>query len=153
MRCTECGTVIFTTEDEDYDPRLKCPTCTDYKTHFEYWTKEDIKSDEEKQEVIEHYKKMTEWKIERDKRIKRRNGKHDWEIAVKKFYGKKLYLSLALECDDITKSYFKGLRLKIDFGKKEYKDDSTYTVNKFFTIPLSWSQLCFQIMYKFKYKK
>lgn len=153
LRCTECGTVIFTTEDEDYDPRLKCPTCTDYKTHFEYWTKEDIESDEEKQEIIEHYKKITEWKIERDKRIKRRNGKHDWEIAVKKFYGKKLYLSLTLECDDITKSYFKGLRLKINFGKKEYKDDPTYTVNKFFTIPLSWSQLYFQIMYKFKYKK
>lgn len=152
LRCTECGTVIFTTEDEDYDPRLKCPTCTDYKTHFEYWTKEDIESDEEKQATIEHFKEMTEWKIERDKRIKRRNGKRDWEIAVKKFYGKKLYLSLALECDDITKSYFKGLRLKIDFGKKEYKDDPTYTVNKFFTIPLSWSHFRFKLECK-KYMK
>ena len=39
LRCTECGTVIFTTEDERYDPHLKCPTCTDYQTFFEYWTK------------------------------------------------------------------------------------------------------------------
>ena len=46
IRCTECGTVIFTREDEDYDAHLKCPTCTDYKTYFEYWTKEDIESDE-----------------------------------------------------------------------------------------------------------
>ena len=42
LRCTECGTVIFTYEDESYDPYLKCPTCTDYNTHFKYWTKEDI---------------------------------------------------------------------------------------------------------------
>ena len=34
LRCTECGTVIFTYEDENYDPYLKCPTCTDYNTHF-----------------------------------------------------------------------------------------------------------------------
>ena len=153
LRCTECGTVIFTTEDEDYDPRLKCPICTDYHTYFEYWTKEDIESDEEKQKEIKFLEEMTEYKKERDERIKRRNGKHDWEIAIKKFYGKKIFLMLTLECDDITKSYFKGLRLKVDFGKKEYKDDVSYTVNKFFTIPLSWSQLRFQIMYKFKYKK
>jgi uncharacterized Zn finger protein (UPF0148 family) len=147
LRCTECGTVIFTTEDEDYDPRLKCPTCTDYHTYFEYWTKEDIESDEEKQNTIKFFKEMTEKRIEREKRIKKRNGKYDWEIAVKKFYGKKRFLKLALECDDITESYFKGLRLKIELGKKEFADDVGYSKFKFITIPLSWSQFYIQFIY------
>ena len=37
LKCTECGTVIFTTEDESYDDNFRCPTCTDYRTYFEYW--------------------------------------------------------------------------------------------------------------------
>ena len=144
LRCTECGTVIFTTEDEDYDPHLKCPTCTDYKTHFEYWTKEDIDFDEEKQKEIKLLETMTQERIEREKRREKRNGKFDWEIAIKKFYGKKICLEFVLECDDITKSFFKGLRLKINIGKKT-KEDTGYIMKKFFTIPLSWSHFCFQL--------
>lgn len=151
MRCTECGTVIFTTEDEDYDPRLKCPTCTDYKTHFEYWTKEDIDSDEEKQKEIKLFETMTKERIEREKRREKRNGKFDWEIAIKKFYGEKICLEFVLECDDITKSFFKGLRLKINIGKKT-KEDTGYIMKKFFTIPLSWSHFCCQLEYR-KYMK
>lgn len=149
LRCTECGTVIFTTEDESYDPYLKCPTCTDYHTHFKFWTKEDIESDKEKQDAINWYKKMTEYEIERSKRIKRRNGKHDWEIAVKEFRGKKRYLRLALECNDITESYLKGLRLNVYIGEKE-ADNMGYVVKKFFKIPLSWSQFYIQFIYKDK---
>lgn len=151
LRCTECGTVIFTYEDESYDPHLKCPTCVGYETHFEYWTKEEIESDEEKQSTIEHFKEMTEWQIERDKRIERRNGKQDWQIAVKKFYGKKLFFGLFLECDDITKSYFKGLRLKVELGNKE--DGFVYTIKHFFTIPLSWSQFLFQCRWHMEKRK
>lgn len=151
LRCTECGTVIFTTEDEDYDPRLKCPTCTDYKTHFEYWTKKDIDSDEEKQKEIKLLETMTQERVEREKRIEKRNGKFDWEIAIKKFYGKKICLELILECDDITKSFFKGLRLKINIGKKT-KKDTGYIMKKFFTIPLSWSHFRFKLECK-KYMK
>ena len=150
LKCTECGTVIFTWDDERCDPHLKCPTCTDYKTHFEYWTKEDIESDEEKQNTIKFFKEMMDYKAEQDKRIKDRNGKYDWQIAVKKFYGKKRFLGLALECDNITKSYLKGLRLKINIGKKENDDDFGYVINKFFTIPLSWSQFYIQFIYKYK---
>lgn len=150
LKCTECGTVIFTTEDEWYDPHLKCPTCTDYHTHFEYWTKEDIESDEKKQNTIKFFKEMMDYKIEQDKRIKKRNGKYDWQIAIKKFYGKKRFLELALECDNITKSYFKGLRLSIHIGEKENIDDVGYIVKNFFTIPLSWSQFYFQFIYKYK---
>lgn len=151
LRCTECRTVIFTTEDEDYDPRLKCPTCTDYKTHFEYWTKEDIDSDEEKQKEIKLLETMTQERVEREKRIEKRNGKFDWEIAIKKFYGKKICLEFILECDDITKSFFKGLRLKINIGKNT-KEDTGYIMKKFFTIPLSWSHFRFKLECK-KYMK
>lgn len=144
LRCTECGTVIFTTEDEWYDPHLKCPTCTDYHTHFEYWTKEDIESDEEKQNTIKAFKEMMDYKREQNERMKRRNGKYDWQIANKEFRGKKLFLGFHLECDNITKSYFKGLRLNIDIGKK---DDIGYVVKKHIRIPLSWSQFYIQFIY------
>lgn len=148
LRCTECGTVIFTTEDERYDPHLKCPTCTDYHTHFEYWTKEDVESDEKKQNMIKVFKEMTDWEIEQNKRTKRRNGKQDWQIAIKKFCGKKRYLKLVLECDNITKSYLKGLRLKVHIGKKGDKNDISYVVDKHFTIPLSWSYFYIRYVYK-----
>lgn len=148
LRCTECGTVIFTTEDEQYDPRLKCPTCTDYHTHFEYWTKEDIEADKEKQNTIKFFKEIMEYKAERNKRIKKRNGKYDWEIAVKEFYGKEKYLRLTLECNDIIESYFKGLRLAVSIGEKENIDDVGYIVKNSFTIPLSWSQFYIKFIYK-----
>lgn len=148
LRCTECGTVIFTWDDERYDPHLKCPICTDYKTHFEYWTKEDIESDKSKQDTIKLLKEEMEYKAERNRRIKRRNGKQDWEIAIKKFYGKKVFFKIVLECDNITESYFKGLRLKIEIGKKDDNNDITYSVNKFITIPLSWSAFYIQFIYK-----
>jgi hypothetical protein len=144
LRCTECGTVIFTTEDEWYDPHLKCPTCTDYHTHFKYWTKEDIESDEEKQNTIKAFKEMMDYKREQNERMKRRNGKYDWQIANKEFRGKKLFLGFHLECDDITKSYFKGLRLNIDIGKK---DGIGYVIKKHIRIPLSWSQFYIQFIY------
>ena len=147
LRCTECGTVIFTRDDESYD-NLKCPTCTHYKTYFTFWTKEEIESDKDKQNTINWFKEMTEYKIEQYKRIKRRTGKQDWEIAKKEFRGKKRYLKLILECDDITKSYFKGLRLDIHYGKKDIDDNIGYTIKKFFTIPLSLSRFYLKYIYK-----
>ena len=146
LRCTECGTVIFTYDDERYDPRLKCPTCTDYETHFEYWTKEDIESDKEKQDVINYFKEVMDYREEQVKRIKRRNGKNDWQIASKKIYTKKKLFIFDLECDDITKSYLKGLRLDVGICiKDEY---GGYIQNKHFTIPLSWSQFYIQFVYR-----
>lgn len=144
IRCTECGTVIFTTEDEWYDELLKCPTCTGYKTHFEYWTKEEIESDEKKQNTIKFFKDVMIQKEEEYKRRQRRNGKYDWQIANKEFRGKKLFLGFHLECDNITKSYFKGLRLCIDIGQK---DGMGYVCKKHIRIPLSWSQFYIQFIY------
>ena len=94
-----------------------------------------------------------DYRAEQDKRIKKRNGKYDWQIAIKKIYGKKRFLRLDLECDDITKSYFKGLRLNVNIGEKESIDDVAYVIKKFFTIPLSWSQFYMQFIYKHKKNK
>ena len=140
LRCTECGTVIFTTEDESYDDNLRCPTCTDYHTCFEYWTKEEIEADKSKQESIKAFEEMTAYQKEKSERIKKRNGKYDWEIANKKFYGKKIFLEFSLECDNIVESYFKGLRLLVYIGKKD-DNGIGYTVRKCFKIPLSWLHL------------
>lgn len=141
IRCTECGTVIFTHCDEDYEPRLRCPTCTDYKTSFTYWTKEDIESDEDKKAEVELYESMGKAQDEAYERRKRRNGKYDWEIGSFKIKFKLLTIKFNLECDDITKSYLKGLRLNINIWKKEAVDELCSTLYKRFTIPLSWSQL------------
>ncbi len=148
IRCTECGTVIFTYEDYRYDPNLKCPTCTDYETHFDFWTKEDIDSDPGKQAALEMYKEWTEMEKETQERIKRRNGKYDWQITKKCFKTKKWHLYLTLECDNITESYFKGLRLKVDIFTKGDPDEPGMYLKKFFTIPLSYSQFYYQFIYK-----
>ena len=148
LQCTECGTVIFTYEDYRYEPQLKCPTCTDYETGFDFWTKEDIEGDEGKQEALRIYKELTEKEKETQERIKRRNGKRDWQIAIKKIKLKKWHLYLFLECDDITESYFKGLRLKVDIFAKEDPTELGMYLKKSFTIPLSWSAFYYQFIYK-----
>lgn len=148
IRCTECGTVIFASEDESYDPNLKCPTCTGYETYFEYWTKEDIDSDLQKQLEICHLEEMTKMQIEQNERMKRRNGKYDWQIGSKKLKFKRYSISFELECDDITKSYFKGLRLNINIWKKEKLDDISSYWLKGFTIPLSLHQFYIQFIYR-----
>lgn len=147
IRCTECGTVIFAYDDESHDPHLKCPTCTGYETYFEYWTKEDIDSDPQKQLEIRHLEEMTKMQIEQNERMKRRNGKYDWQIGSKKFRFKRYSISFELECDDITKSYLKGLRLDINIWKKEKQDDLCRFLRKHFTIPLSWHQFYIQFIY------
>ena len=141
LRCTECGTVIFTYDDERYEPHLKCPTCTNYKTYFEFWTKEEIDSNPSKQAQIETYELMAKEQEEAYERRKRRNGKYDWEIGSFKIKFKLFSVEFCFECDNITKSYLKGLRLDINIWKKETANDLSSTFYKGFVIPLSWSQL------------
>lgn len=148
LRCTECGTVIFTYEDESHDPNLKCPTCVGYNTHFDYWTKEDIEADKEKQSVIKHLYEETERQIEANERQKRRNGKYDWQIGSKKICFKRYAIEFDLECNDITQSYLKGLRLDVNIWRKEKVEDLCRTLYKHFTIPLSWSQFYIQFIYR-----
>lgn len=148
IRCTECGTVIFAHEDESYDPYLKCPTCTGYKTHFKYWTKDDIDADPQKQLEISYFEEMTKKQIEQNERMKRRNGKYDWQIGSKKFRFKRYSISFELECDNITESYLKGLRLYVNIWKREKLDDLNSFLWKNFTIPLSWHQFYLQFIYR-----
>lgn len=71
-RCKECGTVIFASDDEYYDPNLRCPTCGEYKTWFKFWTADDITKDEKKREAIKAYEAMQREQVEADKRYFKR---------------------------------------------------------------------------------
>ena len=55
LRCRQCGTVIFSGDDERYDPNLCCPSCGEYKTSLVYWTKDEIEQDEAKRKTIKMY--------------------------------------------------------------------------------------------------
>lgn len=139
LRCRECGTVIFASDDVDYcDDNLCCPVCANYDTHFKYYTGEEILSDEKKQEEIRWYEEMTKEQIEEDKRWKKRNGKCDWEIfkgRIKIGSDKAIYY--CLECDNLFKSGLKGLRLDLNYAVKD--NDISYVYKKRIVIPLSYS--------------
>lgn len=149
-QCKECGTVIFSRDDEEYDPNLRCPTCGEYKTHFEYWTAEDIANDEDKQNTIETYKQMQQDRIEADKRYVKRGNKYDWQIWHGRIKLPKRAIILDLECDNLFKTKLKGLRLDVHWA---YKDGISYIYKKHFTIPLSWSALKMQIRIRKKRKE
>ena len=133
LRCMDCGTVIFSRDDESYDPNLCCPTCGGYKTHFDYWTAEDIKSDPQKQETIKFYERLQKDAIEAEKRRKRRKGKYDWEIGKCTIRGKKHDICFELECNNLFLTKLKGLHLNIVCLDKDGIRKKKYT------IPLSWS--------------
>lgn len=151
IRCRECGTVIFSTEDEwGYDPKLCCPTCGGYKTHFEYWTADEIKSDKKKQDTIEWLEHMQQEQIEADKRYIARGNKYDhqiWKGSMK--LSRKYRLFLDLECDNFPKTKLKGLKLIAHIATKD--DDCGYIYNKGeIFIPLSIG--AFKIWWRYKRK-
>ena len=154
-RCKECGAVIFTGDDERYDPNLKCPVCSDYP-HRHYWTKEDVENDKEKQQQLKFYSDWMKEEAEAYKRRKARGGLYDWQVFVKKFYGKKRFFGV--ELTDFGRSignkkaekpwYKRMIELELTFGKK---DGVSYTLNKFFKIPLS--PYAFYIKYIYRHTK
>lgn len=141
LRCKECGTVIFSRDDEDYDPNLKCPTCGNYKTHFPYYTKEQIDFDEEKRKEIKFYENMQKTMEEMAERRAKR-GLSDWEICKKNFMIGQSRYEFSLECANLFSKYRKGImRLK---GLNLYiqrweKDENTtgYICKNRLRIPLS----------------
>jgi uncharacterized Zn finger protein (UPF0148 family) len=148
LRCDKCGTVIFSSDNyEEYDDALKCPTCTDYKTYFTFWTKEEIESDEKKKKEIEMYEEWTRLDVERYHREKKR-GKTDREITKHTIRTKMYKVDFVLGCDDISRSYFRGLRYEIGIWKKDSEDSLMCTQIKHINIPLSWSQLYYRFIYK-----
>ena len=138
LRCRECGTVIFASDDVDScDDNLCCPVCANYNTHFKYYTGEEILVDKKKQEEISWYEEMTREQIEADKRWKKRHGKYDHEIfkcRIKLGSTKAIYYYL--ECDNLFKSGLKGLRLDLNYA---VKDGMCYVFEKHFVIPLSYT--------------
>lgn len=137
LRCNKCGTVIFSMEDEDYEPNLRCPTCTDYKTGFTFWTKEEIESDPEKQEDINEYERIYKYMLEYDERKRRRNGKSDNQLFLKDIRTKKREFHIELGCDSIMNKFpLKGLYLNISIYKKK-EDDVLLHFDRRIHIPLS----------------
>ena len=98
-RCRECGTVIFGGDDEyRYDPGCKCPTCCNDPSvcYNEYWTKEQIESDPEKQKTIDSLIAMQKEMNEAAKRRESRGGLYDWERWNKKFHTKNRVFEITL---------------------------------------------------------
>ena len=90
-RCRQCGTVIFGGDDERFNPNERCPTCCNDPsvTWNEYWTKEEIDSDPEKQKTIQAYIKEQARMDREYKRREARGGLYDFERSKKKFTTKK----------------------------------------------------------------
>lgn len=129
IRCRQCGAVIFTHEDERYDPNLCCPVCGKYDTSFEYWSKEDIDSDKGKQNAIKIYNKMRKWQIRDDRRYKRTGltcsqlWKHKGKIKDGMY---KVYtLERMCGCRGI-----RGLNIQINYWKHDESIDSYIWENK-----------------------
>lgn len=139
LRCKECGTVIFSRDDEEYDPNLCCPTCGGYETHFDYWTKEEIEADIKKANTINLLEQWTKEKNEAYERRQRRNGKYDSEIWNWTIRGKKYGVKFELKCDNLFKHGLKGLFLRINWMDRD--DDGWFVYRKWWEIPLSISRL------------
>ena len=148
-RCRDCGAVIFGGDDEDrYDTNLECPVCGQYKTHLQYWTKEEIETDIEKQNTIQFYKNvMSEMNAQALRKKKR--GLNDWEIWQKSFKTAKGKITFSLECLNLFHSGLKGLRLEV----KTFKEEAGWFIRKKeYYIPLS-AQAFKMWMYRRKLKK
>lgn len=130
LKCTKCGTVIFSHDDEDYEPNLRCPVCTDYKTSFEFWTKEDVELSEEKQNTLKLYEKMNQDHIEEYERIKRRKGKYDFQLFVWKYFNKLFGL-------DVQITRLGGIDIEINYCIAT--GEIGYTTKWFLRIPISFT--------------
>lgn len=143
LRCKQCGTVIFTGDDERYDPNLCCPGCGEYKTSLVYWTGEEIEQDEAKRKTIEMYEEFSrQQKIEYERR-KRRGGLYDWQLIDKTKFFKKWAVHIELEDFghpwDGEKNYKpwwkRMIQFRFSFAKKN--DDISYSTKWKIEIPLS----------------
>jgi phage FluMu protein Com len=146
LRCNKCGTVIFTTEDEYYDPNLKCPTCTDYRPHFTYYSKKEIESNKDIQDTITAYEYMAKFEEEAYK-YEKIHGHPYYEIFNKKIHTKKHMYRFELKCDDMRKSIFKGLHLSISVFRKCNSDEYCYHYTNNIIIPLSFGRIYLHWIY------
>lgn len=155
LKCNKCGTIIFTKEDEEFDPKLKCPTCTSYETYFIYYTKEQIENNNGIKNAINAYIELSKYEQEA-REYEEKHGHPYWQILNKKIYIKNYMYNFVLNCDDIRKSCFKGLYLKINYSIKD-KTENFYIYKKQILIPLSFKMIYAHWLYpifdKFHIKK
>lgn len=117
LRCKDCGTVILSHYDENYEHFLRCPTCTPYKTLFAFYTAEQIKEDEDLQKMVSIYESFARTQEEQYKRIERRGGKMDWQLFVwKKTFS---WFHLCIEIQNMV-----GLSIFISYSVKHPKSIS-----------------------------
>lgn len=140
LKCNKCGTIIITRDDEDYDPNLKCPTCTDYKTYFTHYTKEEIDNSKELQDMVNSYIEMQKFQDDAYQ-YEKDHGYPYWELFNKKFYTKKHMYKIELKCDDARKSIFKGLYLVISNFLKDPDEEMCYSYKYQLIIPLSLKRI------------
>ncbi|MBR1373504.1 hypothetical protein IJ556_03525 [bacterium] len=134
FRCKDCGTVIFTYDDERYDPNLCCPDCGQYNTSFQYWSADEIEKDDQKKKSIQFMEQMRKEQIEADKRYYKRGRKYDWQIWNGHIRLGNRAVFLNLECCNLFKTKLKGLKLIVHISDK---DGTGYIFKSHFTIPLS----------------
>ena len=146
LQCNKCGTIIITREDEDFDSNLRCPTCTDYKPHFTYYTKEEINNSKELQDMVNSYIEMQKFQ-EEAYQYEKEHGHPYWELFSKKIYTKKHMYRIELKCDDARKSIFKGLYLVITKYLKDPEDEFCFKYKSQLIIPLSFYKLYVYYIY------
>ena len=151
IRCKQCGTVIFTGDDERYEPNLKCPTCSDYKPYAEYWTKEDIDNDPKKQETINFYMDLTKEMIEAEKRREARGGLYDWQLFKKDKYYKKYGYHIELRRFKGKNIFDHVTSLDIDISVKD-DDGIGYIREHHISIPLSLRSIYIDFFYPYSKK-
>ena len=135
IECTKCGTVVKEHYDEDYEPNFRCPTCTGYKTGYEYYTKEEIENNKDLQSIIEMYRELNEILEEQEKRREQR-GLEDNQLfrPMNIKIGNTTYRINLLINSILNKNKLRGLRLQVE---KYEKEDVCLTRKWFKTIPLS----------------
>ena len=110
VRCKKCGTVIFTGDDERWEPQLKCPVCTNYKPFCAYWTGEEIARDPEKQKTIAQYEAWKKEMIEEEERRKKRGGLYDWQRWQKRIHTKNHRIVITHQCFNYGLETWKKMR-------------------------------------------
>jgi hypothetical protein len=151
-RCRECGTVIFSGDDEErYDPLLCCPVCAGYKCQTEYWTGDAIKNNPQKQEAIAFYEKMQHEQEEASKRYIARGGLYDWQLFKKTWCGKKHSIHVELQHFKVKKWWKADTWLKINIDNQS-SDGVGHIINRQLSIPLSPYAFYVQCIYPYTKK-
>ena len=129
VRCKKCGTVIFTGDDERWEPQLKCPVCTDYKPFCSYWTGKEIAKDPEKQKTIDAYVKWQKEMDEEAARREKRGGLYDWQRWQKRIHTKNHHIVITHQCFGWGQKTWKKMRtLEIEDYARD--DSGHFTMSK-----------------------